>query len=492
MTPIRILFTKQASPLWEYVVLAAAAAVALLSAQRYAGSANDGSRLATVEGLVDRHTLVIDHSIFVEVPPCQDPAAPAPYPSTQPSLWQYGTRDKIFVNGHYYSHKSPVPALLMAGLYQAWQWTTGLTARQRPDLFCYTMTLGSSGLAYCIAVWGFFRLGSRLRLSLGLCLYLTASLALTSMALPYAQYVNDHILLLAVAVLILINQTPLADEMRTGGAPWWRPTVLGTLGGLGYTIDLGAGPVLLACSVAVVLYHCWVARPESSKGVDNTIGHALRRLRACHPTLVFVLAASPWLMLHHAVNYAIGGTFQPASAVPEYFQWPGSPFNEENMTGVWHHQRVGDFLTYAVGLLVGKRGFLAHNVALFLALPGLVVLWRPRLAEWPEVFFAVCFSGGTWLLYALGSNNYSGYCCSIRWLVPLLAPGYYVLAIFLREQPRYRGDFLILSGWGAVAGALMWWQGPWLEHRVSWFWVVPLLALVCWLLYGGIKSAITQ
>jgi hypothetical protein len=251
MTPDPIVVTKQASPLWELGVLAATMVVALLSAQRYAGGVNDGSRLATIECLVDQHTLAIDHSIFVEVPPPQGPSTPAPYPPDQPSLWQYGTRDKIYVNGHYYSHKSPVPALLMACLYQVWQWVTELTARQRPDLFCYTMTLASSGLAYCVAVWSFFRLGRRLRLSLGVRLTLTASLALTSMALPYAQYVNDHILLLAVAVLILFNLTAFAEETRTDCVSWRRSAALGALAGVGYTIDLGAGPVLLACTAGV-------------------------------------------------------------------------------------------------------------------------------------------------------------------------------------------------------------------------------------------------
>ena len=50
------------------LVLAGATAIALVSASDYAGGANDGSRLATVESLVDYHTLAIDHSIFVQVP----------------------------------------------------------------------------------------------------------------------------------------------------------------------------------------------------------------------------------------------------------------------------------------------------------------------------------------------------------------------------------------------------------------------------------------
>ena len=64
----------------------------------------------------------------------------------------------------------------------------------------------------------------------------------------------------------------------------------------------------------------------------------------------------------------------------------------------------------------------------------------------------VAWCGGTWLLYAALSNNYSGPCCSIRWFVPFLAPAYYVLALLLKRFPEYRWDFYVLSGWGAVLG----------------------------------------
>ena len=48
-------------------VIAGAMLIALVSARPHAGGWNDGSRLATVESLVDRHTLAIDESIFVKV-----------------------------------------------------------------------------------------------------------------------------------------------------------------------------------------------------------------------------------------------------------------------------------------------------------------------------------------------------------------------------------------------------------------------------------------
>src|SRR4051812_4014036 len=99
----------------EILVVGVAVVVALFSALPYAGSWNDGSRLATVECLVDHHTLAIDRSIFVAVP-----EGGSPYPTDGPDapLLREGTRDKLLIDGHYYSDKSPVPALLLALLYQ--------------------------------------------------------------------------------------------------------------------------------------------------------------------------------------------------------------------------------------------------------------------------------------------------------------------------------------------------------------------------------------
>ena len=122
------------------LVLISAAAVAIVSARGYAGGWNDGSRLAAVESLVDYHTLAIDRSIFVQVPPRTDAAAPGPYPIDEPTLYRHGTQDRLFIRGRFYSDKPPVSALLMAGLYQSLQWVTGLKARESPRLFCYLMT----------------------------------------------------------------------------------------------------------------------------------------------------------------------------------------------------------------------------------------------------------------------------------------------------------------------------------------------------------------
>jgi hypothetical protein len=448
----------------ECLVVLGALAVALVSALPRAGCWNDGSRLATVEALVDHHTLAIDRSVFVAVPPPGDPWARNPYRSDDPELAEQlraGTKDKLLIRGHFYSDKSPVPALLMALLYQALQWLTGLTARRQPEVFCYAMTLATSGLAYVASVWALFRTGRLLRLAPSACFALAASLGLATVAPVYARQVNNHILLLGAAAVLMLALSRLAEAIREGRAPWGPLAWAGTLAGLGYSIDLGAGPPLLACALLLVAWRC-------------------RDLRALG---VFALAALPWLALHHAVNYATGGTFQPANAVPEYFLWEGCPFTPQNMTGVWNHDGLGRCLLYAAALLFGKHGFIGHNLPLFLALPAVVMLLWRRRAELPEILFAGFWCGGTWLAYAVTSTNYSGQCCSVRWFVPLLAPAYFVLAVLLKYYPNRRGELLILSAWGAVLMGVAWAYGPWIRHMVPGFWPLQGAGLLCALIY---------
>ncbi|MGI8435481.1 MAG: hypothetical protein ACR2NX_01030 [Chthoniobacterales bacterium] len=361
---------------------------------------------------------------------------------------EQGTRDKLFIRGRYYSDKSPVPALAMAGVYQVLQWTTGLVARENPARFCYLLTLFTSGLAYVISVCTLDGLARALDPFSRL--LVTGSFALATVALPYARQVNNHILLLAICCLLLRHFVP-----RTAV----QLIVAGALIGLGYTIDLGLGPVLVLCVAGLVAWRS-------------------RRLR---DVILLLAAAFPFFALHHYLNWRIGGTFMPANAQPAYFLWPGSPFDASNLTGSIAHQSVGHFVGYALDLLFGKRGFFGHNLALFLAAPAAIWLVRRRVAQTPEIVCLGCFCVGGWLVYALTSNNYSGLCASIRWFVPFLAPAYYVLIRLLERAPQYRKDLLVLSAFGFIMAALMWWKGPWMTHMVPGFWFLQSAALIAWL-----------
>jgi hypothetical protein len=456
-------------PPWApWLVLAVSAAVAVMAARPYAGSWNDGSRLASVEALVDHGTLAIDDSIFVHVPAELLASGRGPYQRDNP--WgRLGTQDKLFIAGHYYSDKPPVISCLMAGLYQAARWCGLPRAAERPDLFCWLLTLATSSLAYVAAVWFLWRLGGVVGLGPSQRLGWTASFGLATVAVPYAEHVNNHMLLLAVATAILLTLaemgkaaqprlrlwTPDVDPPATP-SPWVQLATLGTLAGLGYNLDLAAGPMLLVCLTPLIAYRSGPAA-----------------------FAVFALAVVPWVVACHAMNYAIGGVLGPLNSVPAYFVWPGSPFSTDNMTGLWRHSPLS-FVVYALALLFGKRGIIGHNLPLYLVLPALAYLVRRRTPERPEVAFAAAWCGGTWLLYGALSNNSSGACVAVRWLVPLVAPGFYLAALYLRQFPSRWKDFAILSAGGLVLAWKMCRVGPWTLRLVPQFWQIHALTLLAW------------
>jgi hypothetical protein len=131
-------------------------------------------------------------------------------------------------------------------------------------------------------------------------------------------------------------------------------------------------------------------------------------------------------------------------------------------------------------MLVGKHGFWNHNLPLLLAVAaGWPVLRREFRGRF-ELSAMLGWCAATWLLYAVLSNNMGGGCCSVRWFVPFLAPGFWLLAVVLRDRPRHRAAFLALSAWGVVLAGIMWWKGPWAMRMVPLMWPVVGCALLTW------------
>ncbi len=407
--------------LLDFSLFFAATLLACLCARPYAGGYNDGGRLATIEALIDYHTFAIDDSIFVRPLPADGPRTQSPYRlDLHPNLEQ-GTGDKARIAGHFYSDKPPVPALWMAGVYQLLQWCFGLTARHSPGLLCYLMAVCSSGLAYVVAVVAVWRLASVLHrratppgedgpyqrsLNSAWVTALTASFAFSTTALPYACQVNGHILSLAAACWLIAS---LAAAPARPGVLWllgW-----GSLGGLAYSFEAPSGGLLLIMTAAYCFF----------------------RHRQISDLLWLIFGALPWVLLHHSICYAIAGTWHPIGAVPEFFDYPGSEFDRSNLTGFWNHASIIEFLGYSLGLLFSERGFLLSNLPLLMAIPAAIVLLRRRVAEWPLLVACGGWSIATWLVYAALSTNYAGWCCSIRWFEPLLAPGYLVLILAVRR-----------------------------------------------------------
>src|SRR5215210_1176468 len=83
-------------PATAWVLAVLAFALAALSAKPFASSWNDGSRLASVEALVERGSFCIDGTVFLS--PEVAPSTP-PYDPNNPLLAR-GTFDKLLIGGH--------------------------------------------------------------------------------------------------------------------------------------------------------------------------------------------------------------------------------------------------------------------------------------------------------------------------------------------------------------------------------------------------------
>ena len=192
--------------------------------------------------------------------------------------------------------------------------------------------------------------------------------------------------------------------------------------------------------------------------------------------LAFTLGVLPWVAAAVGTNYAVAGLWKPLNMYPDHFRFPGSPFTEQSLTGFLHHEPL-DQVLYAAAMMIGKQGFLNHNLPLLLVVGAGVGVFR-RCEYRAELGSLLTWCGLTWLMYAVLSNNMGGACCSIRWFVPFLAPGFWLLAVILRDRPELRPRFVALVGGGFVLGCLMWWKGPWTMRMIPLMWPIFATTLV--------------
>jgi len=455
---------KPERPIWGWVTLGivlASGAVAVCWAVPFAGGWSDGSRLAAIESVGARGTLTINESIFVGYQVRE--GVPSPYDPANFGSLSWGTSDKMFVDGHFYSHHPPVPLLVAGAFYRVWLLFGGPPATERADLFVLWITITTAGLPFVVAVWCVGRLA---RDGLGLpgrtYALLTLSFAATTVAPAYSRQVNAHVILLGVGAVACLL---VARAERIGVVSRGRLLGLGTVAGMGYCLDGALGPALVLCIFGYAY---------------ATTGRA--------GLLLAALAAAPWGITHHAVLYAIAGDpFSPASD-PKNWTWPGSPFNADNLTGLqlMHSPQRG--IEYLWDMLIGSRGFLSHNLPMFLAFAGAVLLFR----RYPADRRAVAVAGG-WMLigatpYVLASNNFSGACLSIRWFVPFLAPGFWLIGMLLRRRPECVVDLVWLTVGGVILGYHMLPGGPWKPDAAPCLDLVGMIAIVGWGVIGVVRT----
>jgi hypothetical protein len=129
---------------------------------------NDASRLAMVDSIVERGTLVIDDSIF------------------------NSTFDKAYINGHFYSDKAPGTASLGVPIYVVLR-IFELSFSTHLELCYFILTLLTSGISLALLAVLFFRMTDPYIKDKRKRYLLTGSLLSTTL-LPFSAVFNGHII----------------------------------------------------------------------------------------------------------------------------------------------------------------------------------------------------------------------------------------------------------------------------------------------------------
>jgi hypothetical protein len=235
-------------------------------------SSGEQSRLATIQAVVEHHTLAIDDTNYANTP------------------------DSIQVGQRTYSDQPPIMAVLLAGPYWAMHWM-GWTLAGNPTLVIYLLTLLGVTIPVALSAGLIYRMGRRFELRRPWRTFLAAAVVLGSGLISYAVVLNAHapaafLVLCAAACLTYVSMSH--RPRRSCG---WL-AVAGFCAALAASMDLPAAAFLFLF-VPVILTLRW-----RLWGRLGGVG-------------LYALGVLPVLALHAALIVPITGDILPPTLHPE-------------------------------------------------------------------------------------------------------------------------------------------------------------------------------
>jgi hypothetical protein len=354
------------------------------------------SRMATVQSLVEQGTFTIDHTEFNR------------------------TGDKVFVDGHFYSDKTPILTVAAAGAYAILHNVFGLRldpticvpdqdpsacrafgpAGLRLTAF-YWLTLmligGSSALLVALTWKALIDRGAGGLAATGL----AAALGVASPIAPYSIVFAGHV----PAALCLFAGFVLLTR---------GPTRRGFFGS-GLLISLSAN-IDLTLALFIATFAIWVIVSRRSF------------------ILPFALGALTPFAISAAINYLAVGTLVPLYLDPNAYDFIGTVLNPTaGGTNGFYSLDFGVHYTY--DLLVGRRGLFAFTPVLVYGMVGLWIVVRDRLHPLRGLAgaaFAGCLAFTLYLI--LRTDKFGGVAWGTRWFVPLVPLLWYFLPVAYRPS----------------------------------------------------------
>jgi hypothetical protein len=399
------------------------AILALVTTHCVPRSANDESRIATVQSLVESGSLIIDKTPFI------------------------ATRDKVFINGHFYSDKPPVPSVLGAAVYLP-LYHLGFGLHEKASVPYYLVTLLTVKLFWLLGSVAFFCALGFTGLDAERRFLASVSLAFGSLYFSWSTVFNSHELaaaFLGIGFYFLLKARFSAQvNINLGIAAFFLS--------LASTADIPTG----------VFYALFLA-------------YVVRDARLRHGTVWYVLPLLVTLLPALALTYSIHHSILPVQIIRSYFQYPGSPWIKSGGLSGMEINTTKFSLKYGLLVFMGPKGFLIYNPILWIALWGLLRTIRQRGLFFYEAIVVGAGSVILALYYVLFTTNYGGWSYSIRWFVPVLPLLFFFLypyfAAYDERRARY---FRVLLG-AAVVIALVGALNPWSD--ASWS-AAPFIANV--------------
>jgi hypothetical protein len=395
------------------------------------------SRMATVQALVEQGTFIIDHTEFNR------------------------TGDKVFINEHFYSDKTPLLSVAAAGAYAVLHNVLGLTLDPTicvPDedaAACraftstgtrftafYWLTLIFIGGSASLLVVLFWRALLAAGASGTLATALAVALGLASPLAPYSIVFAGHVpaaLCLFAGFYLLMKTSGLEALAGLGNTlasvpakvstPWrsgWLLFWAGLLISLSANIDL-----MLA--IFIVAFGLWIM---------------FTRWRMIFP---YALGAGIPFAISAAINYWAAGTIVPLYFDPKAYDFVGTVLNTTvGGTNGFYSLEFG--LRYTYDMFVGQRGLFSFTPMLIFAFVGMVVAFKQHRQRG----LIVAVVGGSLAFAAyliLRTDNFGGLAWGTRWFVPLVPVWWYYSRdayCVMRNKPRASALWRTLF-WIAVA-----------------------------------------
>ncbi len=419
--------------LWLIAVATLVQAVAVLQAPPLM-SANDRSRWCAVWSLAERGTFQIDE--IRQVP-------------------GWDTIDLLMVDGHYYSTKPPLLAVLTAGLYLPLKWMTGWTLLDETQLVSGVLLIVINVLPWMISVVVLDRTLRRLRLGLFARIATMTAATFGTLLLPFLATLNNHTPAAAAVTMTAYFATRLLTSKTALHA---SAMLAGLFAGLAVGFELPA----LAIMLPVFLAGWQVSRK--------------------HAVLVMVGFS---LVMAGLVGLNIVATGELTPAYAKYgteayrFTIDGVPSYWLNPQGI--DRNLDSPPAYIFHCLVGHHGWFSLTPMWLLPL----VLLGSTLRRFSNPAMPLVQRYWVWTTFGLTllvmafywtrteNYNYGGVSCALRWALWLTPLWLVALAIAAEQlRTRRRGKLLTTSLIAVSIVAAQWpghlpWRHPWLFQRLE-------------------------